>query len=38
MFKKAKEIVRISQYCKDQCIKNIDKYNKEVENERMINN
>ena len=38
LFKKAKEIVRVSQYCKDQCIKNIDKYNKEVENERMINN
>ena len=36
LFKTTREIVRISKFEKEQCIKNIDRYNREVENERLL--
>ena len=37
LFKTAREIVRSSQYSKKQCIKKIDKYTREIEEERLNN-
>ena len=37
LFKTAREIVRISQYSKKKCIKTIDKYTREIEEERLNN-